>query len=169
MNKALNNSPRKNNFFNKFRNPEEFKRTMSPKDIRKSASKILKDIAFGNIDITRDQDYFRNITMLECLKHSAYENWVYNYWTQYGLEFALNSGKIPPDDYKQVSAIYNNHVIGTYGYSIMVEYIDMMLVALRGTEKQPPTPYAISNILFLLVQKVAPYKTGFNNTFITSK
>lgn len=147
---------------------EHFITRMTTMDIKKDAGKILKDMAYANIDYTADKylRFFTDPGFINILLQSCYENWNYNNTVCIGLEtFFASSGQQASSEMTQV---YNVHNMARIAYNILYDGLTTVsnyLVGLNnGMANVGPGP--IIDTLFIMTQKVIQYNKGMNYTFI---
>ena len=145
---------------------EDFITKMTVMDIKKDAGKILKDMAYANIDYTIDR-YFRFYTdpgFINILLQACYENWNYNNTVCIGLEtFFSSSGQQPPSEMMEV---YNIHNMARTAYNILYDALNTISQYLSGIQGGQFIIQPILDTLFIMTQRVVQYNKGMNYTFI---
>lgn len=137
---------------------------MTTFDIKKDAGKILKDMAYANIDYTSDKyfKFFADPGFINILLQACYENWNYNNTVCIGLEtFFGTSGQNPTSENMQV---YNIHNMARAAYNILYDGLTNVSHYLNSGAVNGPGP--IIDTLFIMTQKVVQYNKGMNYTFI---
>ena len=127
--------------------------------IRKNALKVLKDLAFGNIDPYEDAKYFGSADFTYNIKVACDDNSMYNYWTYVGLNQYLQMyGPQDPNIEKIMCQHYDMHVAYTQASAALNNILTTI-----NTMGDQYVPAAIMQANTML----SPYKYSFSGYFVT--
>lgn len=160
------NKKRENYFDQKIKQMgEDFLIKITTHDLKKDANRILKDIAYANIDFSdiKYLRYFADPNFVQLLVQVAYENWNYNNVTCIGLENFFPSG-MPQNEMQ----IYDIHNAARYAYAGLYNGLNSLMQYLIqcNQSQQQVTAGPIKDIMFMTVNSVIQYNKGMNYTFI---
>lgn len=169
MGRQNNNKKKKPNYFDQKIQQfgEDFMTKMTIPDLKKDANRILKDIAYANIDFTNIKylKYFSDPVFVNTLIQAAYDNWNYNNVTCIGLETYLQAdqqqGQIDMDIYDIHNMARQAYYILYNGLSDLLSYINTCANANQPAYSQP-----MIDILFIMSRNLLQYNKGMNYTFI---
>lgn len=145
---------------------EDFMSKMTIEDIKKEAGRILKDMAYANIDYTNLKylRYYADPMFVSQLMNACYENWVYNNMTAVGLNNYFSTlTEAPPVEYLNVYQIHNQAQIA---YNILYEGLYNVFNYVNRCEPGKIIAQPIIDTLFIMTQNVLQYNKGMNYTFI---
>lgn len=123
-------------------------------DVRKSALRLFKDIASGNIDMDKDVQFFNEPSFTYNLKLAADDNAYYNYSVFNGLNM------LPAIDAQQQKYV-EEHMMRYNAYSIISQYLNTILIGVQMNGGM-----YTKDVLTDLIIKLQPYKYLFNGYFI---
>lgn len=143
---------------------ENFISRMTVLDIKKDAGKILKDMAYANIDYSVDKylRFYMDPGFINILLQVCYENWNYNNTTCIGLETFFSTSNNQPAS--EMMNVYNVHNMARIAYNILYDGLNNVAQILATANPNCVTP--ILDALFIMTQKVVQYNKGMNYTFI---
>ena len=147
-------------------NGEDFMCRMTIEDLKKESGRILKDMAYANIDYTNPKylKYYTDPMFISQLMNACYENWVYNNMTAVGLTNYFSTLAEPaPIEYVNVYQIHN---YAQLAYNILYEGLYNVFNYINRCESGKIVAQPIIDSLFIMTQKVLQYNKGMNYTFI---
>lgn len=127
--------------------------------IRKNAMKIVKDLAFGNIDPYEDAKYFSSSDFTFNVKVACDDNASYNYWTYVGLSNYMQVYGAPDQNIERIMREHYEMYIAYSTASIALNNILITITTLGDNY----VPAAIMQANAML----SPYKYSFMGYFIT--
>lgn len=160
------NKKRENYFDQKIKQMgEDFMIKMSTQDLKKDANRILKDIAYANIDFSEIKylRYFADPNFVQLLIQVSYENWNYNNVTCIGLENYFKSG-MPQNEMR----IYDIHNAARSAYAVLYNGLNSLIQYLIqcNQSQQQIMIGPMRDIMFMITNNVIQYNKGMNYTFI---
>lgn len=124
-------------------------------DIRKSAVRLFKDIANGNINPETDIKYFNEPSFTYNLKLSADDNAYYNFTAFQGISIIPNATTLQ-------QKMAEEHRIRYYVYSVISQYLNSILIGI-SVNGGMQTAAIVQDLAVAL----RPYRYMFNGNFIT--
>ena len=147
---------------------EDFMVKINPQDLKKDANRILKDIAYANIDFANPRylRYFADPNFVQLLLRVSYENWHYNNVTCIGLEYYLQSNNANMDS--NIMQIYEIHDLARKAYAELYNGLNALMQYLIqcNQSQQQVMMGPVKETLFILVNRVVQYNKGMNYTFV---
>jgi len=119
-----NDQKMKNSYFTQQYNAygENFSNFKNAQDIRRESFRIFRSLADGAIDLDKHVKCFEDPIFINTLKDVAYENLVYHYSTQLGLESYITQAKVN-NQYVEgfLYKNYTDHQRSTECYTLLYE------------------------------------------------
>lgn len=124
-------------------------------DIRKSAVRLFKDIACGNVDPEKDIEFFNEPNFTYNLKLAADDNAYYNFTAFTGISMIPNATPMQQQ-------MAEEHRIRHYVYSIISQYLNSILIGISMNGGA-----TTADIVQDMMVTLRPYRYVFNGNFIT--
>lgn len=163
QNNRNNNRKRSNWFENQRRmNGDDFLSSKTANDILKDANRIIKDMAYGNIN-QEDFKYFQDPRLISNVRQTVTNNWNFVYYTTVGLNEAFKVN--PAFRTEQMLEVLNIYSNASFEYDL----INKALITLE----QVINDVSINNkeamfcdIFGRLAQDSYKYRNGLNYQFL---
>lgn len=166
--KPNNNNKRRENYFDQKIKQfgDDFMAKMNPTDLKKDANRILKDIAYGNINYgdMKYTRYFADPNFIQILLQVSYENWNYNNVTAIGLEMYFKENQV--DD--SIIQIYDIHDAARNAYYYLYNALNNVMQYLQTCYSQNAQVMSgpIVDIMYIATNNLIQYNKGMNYTFV---